>query len=138
MEPFFLVLREDVAIYGDALYVTGMIHREGRDADHHDLGSQGNGFFPMRKPVVTGQERVFFFEAIGYDFILIGSGDEEVYGCLIRWVIHAGQPVVCPVGPVVPEKSTVSEFVGGDDEAVGGYALVDDGVSVEGEGGGAW
>src|SRR5260221_7943009 len=52
-------------------------------------------------------------------------------------MVHTGQPVMGPVGPVVPEKAPVSVFVRADDQAIRWNAFVNYRICMNGAGGGA-
>ena len=114
-----------------------MIDGEVRDADDHDLWGQGRGFFPGSEFAVAGQGFFALQDAVGYDGVVIGRGDVEVYRGFIGGMVYAREPIVGAVGPVVAEESAAAKLVVGNDETIGGDAVVADGIGVLAMGGAA-
>ena len=102
------------------------------DTDDHNFGRQGDGFFPVGELEMVGEDAFLLEGAVGDDGILIGRGDAPIEGGFIGWVVHAWEPVMGAVGPVIAEEAAMTVFVVGDDEAVCGNAFVPDRIGMLG------
>ena len=94
------------------------------DTDHHDFGGEGYCAFPMRFFVAVHQRSLLYLFAIGDYGVVLRGRDDELDRRFVRRMVHAGKPMVGPVGPVVAKEGAIAKFIFGDDEAIGGNAAV--------------
>ena len=78
----------------------------------------------MSEPHAVWQVRLFDFESVGDDLIVIRRGNDELSPGLVIRMVYGWQPVPCLVRPVVTEERAVAVLVGADDQTCRRYAVV--------------
>ena len=104
VEPGIPISRKDPGLYRRTLVVIHVLDRVSSDGDDHEPGSDGNGLLPVRSATIGGKVRLFEFQAVGDDLIVIGSRDHELAGRFVIRVVEGGKPVMRLLGQLSAEN----------------------------------
>ena len=129
VEPGIPISRKDPGLYRRTLVVIHVLDRVSSDGDDHEPGSDGNGLLPVRSATIGSKVRLFEFQAVGDDLIVIGSRDHELAGRFVIRVVEGGKPVMRFVGPVIGRERSLAVFVVGNDKSIGRNATIADRVA---------